>query len=126
MGTESFLDSTGLTTAKKPRNKLRTTGVFSDMTFAREEEPSSRRSLRLWPGIVIVGLQWLVRFGLPVVMPDAAPIAVIGGVVGGLGVVLWWVFFSKAAWFERLGAVGLMIAAMFATSRITHESIATG
>jgi len=96
------------------------------MTFAREEEPSSRRSLRLWPGIVIVGLQWLVRFGLPVVMPDAAPIAVIGGVVGGLGVVLWWVFFSKAAWFERLGAVGLMIAAMFATSRITHESIATG
>ncbi len=96
------------------------------MTTVRDEVPSSRRSLRLWPGVVIVTLQWLTRFGLPLVMPDAVPIAVIGGIVGGLGVVVWWVFFSRATWSERLGAVGLMIAAMFATQPITHESIATG
>ena len=96
------------------------------MTTARDEVPSSRRSLRVWPGVVIVTLQWLTRFGLPLVMPDAVPIAVIGGIVGGLGVVVWWVFFSRAPWSERLGAVGLMIAAMFATQPITHESIAKG
>ena len=96
------------------------------MTTVRDEVPSSRRSLRLWPGVVIVTLQWLTRFGLPLVMPDAVPVAMIGGIVGGLGVVVWWVFFSRAPWSERLGAVGLMIAAMFATQPITHESIAKG
>ena len=51
---------------------------------------------------------------------------VIGGLVGGLAVVVWWLFFSRAPWSERLGAVVLMIVALFATSRIVHESIATG
>ena len=50
----------------------------------------------------------------------------LGGIVGGLAVVVWWLFFSRAPWSERLGAVVLMIVALVATSRIVHESIATG
>ena len=50
----------------------------------------------------------------------------LGGLVGGLAIVVWWVFFSRAPWSERLGAVVLMIVALVATSRIVHESIATG
>jgi outer membrane protein assembly factor BamB len=76
--------------------------------------------------VVIVILQWLLRFGVPVVVPEAMPVGVIGGVVGGLAIVAWWVFFSRAPWSERLGAVVVMIVALFATSRIVHESIATG
>jgi hypothetical protein len=51
---------------------------------------------------------------------------VFSGIVGGLAVVLWWLFFSRAPWAERIGAILLMIAALFATSRLVDKSIATG
>ncbi|MFN0085894.1 MAG: PQQ-binding-like beta-propeller repeat protein [Blastocatellia bacterium] len=96
------------------------------MKIPQIEESTSRKPLRLWPGVVVVALQWLVMFGLPLVAPGQGGIAVIGGVVGGLVVVLWWLFFSRAAWPERLGAVALMVAAVAATTRLVHESIANG
>jgi len=96
------------------------------MAIAQTDESTLRKPLRLWPGVVIVILQWLVRFVVPVVAPEAIPFAVIGGIVGGLAVVVWWVFFSRAPWSERLGAVVLMIAALFATRLILHKSIAMG
>jgi hypothetical protein len=39
---------------------------------------------------------------------------------------LWWIFFSRAAWSERLGAVALMVAAVAATPLVLHRSIAEG
>lgn len=99
------------------------------MTIAQTEEPTLRKPLRLWPGVVLVILQWLVRFVLPVVVPETMMYAVLGGLAGGVAIVVWWVFFSRAPWSERLGAVALMIAALFATLRIPgilHESIAAG
>ncbi len=91
----------------------------------RSSDPTPQKPLRLLPGIIIVILQWLVRFGLPVVVPGALLIGVFGGVVGGLAVVVWWVFFSRAPLAEKLGAIALMIAALLATPYILHESIAT-
>ena len=41
-------------------------------------------------------------------------------------IVVWWLFFSRAPWSERLGAVILMAVALFATSRLVHASIAGG
>ena len=43
-----------------------------------------------------------------------------------MAVILWWLFFSRAAWSERLGALALMIVAMFVTKRLVDVSIATG
>jgi outer membrane protein assembly factor BamB len=86
----------------------------------------ARKPLRLWPGVVIVILQWLVRFGLPIVAPQATLYAVLGEVVGGLAIIVWWVFFSRAPWAERLGLVVLVIVALFATPFVLHESIAKG
>ncbi|MFC1650155.1 PQQ-binding-like beta-propeller repeat protein, partial [Candidatus Latescibacterota bacterium] len=43
--------------------------------------------------------------------------------LGGLAIVVWWAFFSRAPRSERWGAVVLMIVAMVVTSRIIHESI---
>jgi hypothetical protein len=53
-------------------------------------------------------------------------VVVLGGLLGALGIGLWWLFFSRAPWTERLGAIALMIVALFATSRLVHQSIANG
>jgi outer membrane protein assembly factor BamB len=87
---------------------------------------TARKPLRVWPGVVIVILQWLVRFVLPVVAPEAMPYGMLGGLAGGLAIVVWWAFLSRAPRSERLGAIVLITLALFATSRIVHESIATG
>src|SRR5207245_8876199 len=41
-------------------------------------------------------------------------------------ILLWWAFFSRAPWPERLGALVLMTVGLVATSRLIHESIRTG
>ena len=97
-----------------------------DMANPQTEEPTRQKSLRLWPGVVIVVVQWLSRFVVPIVVPGAVAFGVIGGLLGGLAIVVWWAFFSRAPRSERWGAVILMIIALAATPRILHESIATG
>jgi outer membrane protein assembly factor BamB len=82
--------------------------------------------LRLWPGVVAVLLQWFVRFGVPAVVPEALGYGVLGELVFGLAVLVWWLFFSRAPRSERWGAFVLMIAALLVTRRILHVSIATG
>ena len=96
------------------------------MTNAESSERTPGRPLRLWPGVVAVALQWLCFFVVPLVMPEAGGTAILGGAAGGLAVIVWWVFFSRAPWSERLGAIVLTIVALFATSRVIHVSIAKG
>ncbi len=96
------------------------------MSIAQTDEPTLQKPLRLWPGVVIVMLQWLASFTLPLIAPDVASFAVLGGPVAGLAVMIWWAFFSRAPWLERAGAIFLMIAALAATPYILHESIRTG
>ncbi len=95
------------------------------MTSTQTDKPTPRKPLRLWPGVVIVTLMWLNWFLLPVIAPDQGQYAMLGGLIGGLLVVVWWVFFSRAAWSERLGAIALMAVALFATPPLLHESMAT-
>ncbi len=83
------------------------------------------KPLRLWPGLVIVILQWFMRFILPIITPDALAIAVFSGIFFGLALVIWWLFFSRAPRFERWFAIVLMIVALVAASQIIHKSIAT-
>ena len=85
-----------------------------------------KKPLRLWPGVVIVVLQWLSRFVIPIVFPDVMEYGVMGALLGGVLVIVWWAFFSRAPRFERWGAVVVMVVALVATPLILHESIATG
>src|SRR5438045_4208705 len=68
---------------------------------------TAQKPLRLWPAVVIAIVQLLVMIGAPVVAPDAGPIGMLGGIVGALAVAVWWVFFSRALWSERVGAIVL-------------------
>jgi outer membrane protein assembly factor BamB len=88
---------------------------------------AQRAHLRLWPGVVIVVLQWLAFLVLPIIAPDARLYGMLGGIFGcGLALIVWWLFFSRAPWIERVGALVLMPVAVFAASRIVHKSIAGG
>jgi len=90
------------------------------------DKPTSRKPLRLWPGVVTVALQWVLWLVLPIVSRDTAIVAVLGAVALGLVVVVWWLFFSRARWAERVGAIVLMVVAVVVTKRVVHPSIAGG
>ena len=103
------------------------------MTVTRTTELTSPRPLRLWPAVVVAVLLLLVRFVLPVVAPEAQFfgmgaqfVAILGGLAASLAIVLWWLFFSRAPWSERLAVVLLMIVAVVAMQPLTHISIQNG
>ena len=94
--------------------------------MGRTYEPSPVKPLRVWPGVIAaVALVLFKLVAIPVVAPGAPPVGLLGGLVAGLAIAVWWVFFSRAPWSERVGAILLMVVALFATSRVLHESIAT-
>src|SRR5262245_41716046 len=96
------------------------------MTAVQTNELTAHKALRLWPGVVAAVLLVLIRYGLPLVLPDAVMVAFFGELGGGLVILVWRLFFSRAAWSERLGAPILMVLALFGTSRLVHESIRGG
>jgi outer membrane protein assembly factor BamB len=63
--------------------------------------------------------------GAMLFVPEAILVGILGGLVGALSVLLWWVFFSRVPWSERLGAVLFMALALAATKRLLHPSIAS-
>ena len=89
-------------------------------------ESISRKPLRLWPGVAAAVLLVLVGYVIPIFAPRYAGLGMLGAAVCGLIVILWWVFFSRARWYERLGAIVLIIAAAFAEKYVVHASIAGG
>ena len=84
------------------------------------------RRLRLWPGVVIVALIVLVRYVIPFFIPEADLSGVLVGVVGAALILIWWLFFSRAPWSERIGALFVIAAAVMATKPLVHASISGG
>jgi len=111
--------------AENSGNNRLVASVGLTMVTAHTEEPTRRKPLRLWPGVLAVVLLSLSRFGLKAAIPGFKGFALgmqwaIGSAVA---VVLWWVFFSRAPWSERLGAIALMIVALAGTWHLKHESM---
>jgi outer membrane protein assembly factor BamB len=86
--------------------------------------PNDVRPLQLWPGVVFAALQCLGWFLVPVLLPDQAVFGLFAAVLGAVAIVLWWTFFSRAQWRERLGIIALMVVSVVVTSRLLHASVA--
>ena len=91
---------------------------------------NSPRPLRLWPGIaaavLIIVLGYLLRLVAPAGNDVFFIVEIIAAMFGSLAIVVWWIFFSRAAWFVRLGAMVTMILALVATRPLLDKSIAGG
>jgi outer membrane protein assembly factor BamB len=83
------------------------------------------RDLRLWPGIVLLAIQLVLRFILPAAVPSATAPGIMGGVLFALLTIAWWVFFSRAPKGERWLSLILIILSLAGTSFLLDNSIAT-
>ena len=96
-----------------------------------EPQPTPSPALRLWPGIAIGILLTLLAYIVPLVAPQSeifgvqlSMLGVLGGVVCALAILVWWLFFSRAAWRDRLMTIIGMILALAITRLVVHKSIA--
>ena len=74
---------------------------------------TDQKPLRLWPGVMFAVSMLVLYFVAPMALPDVElPVGLMGVLIGAVGVLFWWLFFSRAPWVERIGAVLLMIVAV--------------
>jgi outer membrane protein assembly factor BamB len=91
--------------------------------MTRRFDASNTQSLRLWPGVLAVALGWGARL-VPLFVQDTALYAMLAWALSGLVVLLWWLFFSRARWSERVGAIALMVVALLTTKFVVDPSMA--
>ncbi len=76
------------------------------------KDNAARKPLRLWPGVVIVALQLFALY-VPGYFAPASPAMFFGVMgsftVGTLLLFIWWLFFSRARWSDRLGGIALLV-----------------
>jgi outer membrane protein assembly factor BamB len=97
--------------------------------------PTSRKPLRLWPGVSLGVLILVFRFLPPWIAPalfeaDTAMNVVLftflGALLASMLVLAWWLFFSRAPWRDRLLALGLVVAGFLLGPLVMDVSITTG
>jgi outer membrane protein assembly factor BamB len=88
--------------------------------------PTQQQPLRLWPGVVAAIIQGIVWLIVPLIFKEAVIWSVIGGLVGALAILVWWLFFSRVPRLERWGALVVMLVAVGLTPLILHPSIVGG
>jgi outer membrane protein assembly factor BamB len=84
------------------------------------------RPLRLWPGIAAATVLLVMGGIAPLVLPAVAEIGQIAAFVSALVILVWWLSFSRARWFERLGALAAMAVAVLVARPFLDPSIAGG
>jgi outer membrane protein assembly factor BamB len=96
------------------------------MIDAQTGDSTRPNNLRLWPGVAAAVLLCILRFGVPIVAPQEAIYGFIGSFVCTLVIFIWWFFFSRAAWRERLSVLLFIAVGLGGTWAFLHESIVGG
>jgi outer membrane protein assembly factor BamB len=89
--------------------------------------PEHSLKFRVWPGIIIVLIQWFLRFIFPELVPgdNAVMIGVLGVALGGIALSAWWLFFSRVPLLDRWVAFVFIIVSLIIVSGFIDISIAT-
>jgi len=100
-----------------------------DPSKSNQVEPNGSRTwkpLRVWIPLILLPLMWLMRF-VPELMPHGPSytwvIAAFGPLLIALVVMLWWVAFSRARWFERILGVFGVVGFLVLEGILCHESM---
>ena len=89
-------------------------------------DPIVRAPLRLWPGAAAAVLLVVIGYLVPIAAPAYAGLGMMAAAVCALFIIIWWLFFSRARWYERLGWIALIAVAAFVEKFVVHPSIAGG
>ena len=90
------------------------------------EQPAQPKPLRVWPGVVAVMLQWFGWFVVPLFYQPALFGGMLAGLILGIAIVVWWLFFSRMQWLERIAAIVLIVVSVILLKRLVHVSITNG
>ena len=74
--------------------------------------PAPQKPLRLWPGVVIVVLQFISLYAPGYLAPGTMVMfygMMASFTLGTLLLLIWWLFFSRARWSDRLGGFALLV-----------------
>lgn len=86
---------------------------------------STETRLRLWPGVAMLAIQWLVLLGTELFMPVGfvkfmvtfiAPMAATVLVIG------WWLFASRLSWKDRMMVLAAFAVAALVTARVCKDT----
>jgi outer membrane protein assembly factor BamB len=86
---------------------------------------SEARPLRLWPGVAIVVLQLAAMYLPGRLAPGTMLIfyaMMASFTLGTLLLIIWWLFFSRAPWRDRIGGLVLLVLAHGTAYALTHPS----
>src|SRR5262245_24052079 len=84
------------------------------------------RRLRLWPGLVIVALQWLVMFGAGWIAPGEMIhfyAMFMTPFVAAIAIIFWWLLASRLPWSDRLLGLAACAAIGGAAAAVSDESM---
>ncbi|MBI5280671.1 MAG: PQQ-binding-like beta-propeller repeat protein [Candidatus Solibacter usitatus] len=95
------------------------------MDRAQSLAPPPCKPLRLWPGVILFVLLLLFRFAVKALIPgfEGFMWAIEGSLGCAVAIILWWLFFSRAPWLDRIGAIVLIAAALGSAWFSKHESM---
>ena len=94
-------------------------------TETAQPAAGTQKRLRLWPGIVLVAVLWLMRVGATAT--EFAPWKFLYGMLIGplvvlVGLLLWWLFASRLRWSDRWLVVGTLVAVAAGTMVLADAS----
>jgi len=90
---------------------------------------STVRPPRLWPAVALVAGYWAVigiaHLLVPTVISQLQHFLTIfySPFILALGIIVWWLFFSRLPWADRLFGLGLLIAGGIAAKFLSHKSM---
>ena len=87
------------------------------------------RTVRWWPGIVLVGLHWIAQFAMRLLGDSNFAIFMttfVGPLVTWLLFIIAWLFFSRRAWGERLSGLATFIAVGALAGWVAHSTMKFG